>query len=204
MKIGILGGTFDPPHNGHLNLARSALASGEVDKLLLIPAATPPHKSRDDMLCADIRLEMTRQLALDLPAAEVCDIELQLEGVSFTYNTVLALRAKYPLDTFRLIIGADMALIFDSWRNASELIEIARPLIAARPGFAFPPGFGTTLPLGLDPAEREILKQSIFELDEIELSSTELRSKIAAGDDARNFIPPKVYDYILANQLYLP
>ncbi len=205
MNIGILGGTFDPPHNGHLNLARAALASGKVGRVIFIPSNIPPHKSRADISSIEHRLRMTELLAGNIDCAIVSDIELRLSGVSYTRNTIEELEKIYPNDHLRLVIGADMALIFDTWKFAPELLQLAPPLIAARPGYKFPEGFGKSLPAGLTVAERKILADGIFPINETDLSSTQLR-ELLSGDFSYQqllaFVPKNIAEYIIDTKIY--
>lgn len=203
MRIGILGGTFDPPHLGHLGLARGALATGEVERVLLIPARTPPHKERPDMNPPQVRLAMARLLAGEDARLEVSDIELGLPEPSYTIDTVRHLCGQRPGDSFRLIIGADMAEIFGIWREAEELLRLAPPLVARRPGFALLEGFGETCPEELSPAGRRILRAGLFAMPEADVSSSTIREACAAGRIPQGVLTGAVAGFIRENRLYV-
>ena len=204
MKIGIFGGTFDPPHLAHLNIAESALQEAKLDKIIFIPASVPPHKNRPDISNETDRLKMTELLTKNNPYFEVSDIELNRQGMSYTYITLRELKQQYPSDNLHLLIGADMAMIFDTWKNAEEIIDIAPPLIAARPGYKFAKDFGTELPEKLSLKYRKLLKKGIFHIKEIDLSSTKIRKMIANHETSvlSEYIPAEIMTYIINHNLY--
>ena len=202
MRIGILGGTFDPPHLGHLGLARGALATGEVERVLLVPARVPPHKERPDISSPQTRLALARLLAGEDARLEVSGIELGLPAPSYTIDTVRHLCAQWPGESFRLIIGADMAEIFGTWREAEDLLRLAPPLVARRPGFALPEGFGETCPAGLSPAGRRILLAGMFEMPEADVSSSDIRAACRAGRIPQEMLTEAVAGFIRENGLY--
>ncbi len=204
MTIGILGGTFDPPHLGHLSMALSAINTGAVAKVIFIPTATPPHKSRADITEDTHRLKMTEIMLENYPEFSVSDIEIKRQGLSYTVFTLRELKKQYPDTELRLIIGADMAQIFGSWKNATEIFELARPLVAARPGYEFSPDFGLTAPSGLPTVYCKQLKNCIFSAPLIDISSTEIREAAVTGklDTVAEYISPAVISYINKNKLY--
>lgn len=206
ITIGLLGGTFDPPHSGHLNLALSALATGQVVQVWLLPAAQPPHKDRTDIAPAPLRLEMARLLAAADPRLTACDIELTLPAPSYTVRTLRHLQTLYPQNAFRLLIGADMAECFGTWREAEEILRLAPPLVAVRPGFPLPADFGHTLPANLSPESRRILAAGIFPLHPVAAASSDLRAALTGSAEARaaalTLLPPVLADFISKNNLY--
>lgn len=202
MRYGLLGGTFDPPHFGHLALARAALATGWIDRVLLMPAFDPPHKSRSDMTPAPLRLALAQALAEEDPRLDASPFEIDRGGTSYTIDTIRALLATHPADTFRLIVGADMALQMHTWREADALVPLARPMVAARPGSDLPPDFLTDPAPGLLPENRRILQDGRFPMEPVDISSTTLRAALAAGEDCRALVPAPVLDCIRAHGLY--
>ncbi|MBE6956436.1 MAG: nicotinate (nicotinamide) nucleotide adenylyltransferase [Ruminococcaceae bacterium] len=203
MKIGIYGGTFNPPHLGHMAAARTAAEVLGLDKLLLIPAANPPHKQLPEgTATAEQRLEMARLMAdnLNLPGvAEVCDIELRREGKSYTADTLTALAALYPGAELWLLMGTDMFLTFQYWRQPEKICRLA--------GLC---AFGRTEQDGeeLFAPQRKFLQESynarvttITLPGLVDISSTDLRSMLARGK-GREYLAPAVYGYILRNGLY--
>lgn len=204
MKIGVYGGTFNPPHLGHLTAARAVFELLKLDKLLLVPAGLPPHKVLPEgSPTAEQRLEMTRlageQLGLG-DRVEVLDLEVHREGKSYTADTLLQIRKLYPDAELWLLMGTDMFLTLQTWHAPEAIFALAG--IAA---------FGRTEEdtEELFSVQREYLYRTypnarIFTLTipgVVDISSTELREQLAAGRGA-NLLPPAVYGYILRENLY--
>ena len=204
MKIGIYGGTFNPPHLGHVTAARAVFDLLKLDKLLLIPAGVPPHKAMPEgSPDQDQRLEMTRLAAEQTGLGnqvEVLDIELRREGRSYTAETLAQLKTQYPEDELWLLMGTDMFLTLQAWKSPERILELAG--IAA---------FGRTEEdtEELFAIQRDYLQKTypgcrIFTLTipgVIDVSSTELRAQLEKGENAV-LLPPAVYGYILRNGLY--
>lgn len=184
MRIGILGGTFDPPHRAHLELARHAMAAAGLDRVLLLPAGDPPHKQRSDLTAARHRLAMTRHLVEGESDLRADGREVERDGPSYTVRTLEALRAEHPDDTLRLIIGADMALEFGAWREAGRVATIAPPLVAERPGSPLPSDLRTVELGGLDPKTKALLQAGRFAMPPCDLSSSAIRARVAAVYEA--------------------
>lgn len=203
MKIGIYGGTFNPPHLGHMAAAKTAVSVLGLDKLLLIPAAVPPHKQLPEgTATAQQRLEMARLMAdnLNLPGvAEVCDIELHREGKSYTADTLTALAALYPEAELWLLMGTDMFLTFQYWHEPEKICRLA--------GLC---AFGRTEQDGeeLFAPQRKFLQETynarvttITLPGLVDISSTDLRDMLAHGR-GREYLAPAVYGYVLRGGLY--
>lgn len=195
--LGILGGTFNPPHNAHLALARAALASGHVDEVVLIPDSIPPHKNAP-AVSAGHRLAMTMRLAAEDPRISVSTAELEREGPSFTIDTIRDLCTHMPNRPLRLIIGADMAVEFDQWRDAEEVAHLAPPLYAARPGWLL----DSTKREALPPLAQRILAGDRIEMPAMAISSTTIRERIAKEEDVSAMLPARVLAYIREHELY--
>jgi len=131
-RLGVFGGTFDPPHNGHVSVARQLLESGDLDEILWIPASTPPHKPADGPSPAEIRLEMARAATAESPGQSVSDLELQREGPSYTVDTLRALRSVRPDAELVLIVGSDQFAVLDSWHDAPDLVRLAEVCVLER------------------------------------------------------------------------
>ena len=204
MKIGIYGGTYNPPHLGHVTAARAVFELLKLDKLLLIPAGMPPHKTMPaGSPTAEQRLEMTRlageQLGLK-DKVEVLDIELRREGKSYTADTLAELKKQYPDDELWLLMGTDMFLTLQAWREPERILSLAG--IAA---------FGRTeedteelFSLQRNHLYRTYPQARLFTLTVpgvIDVSSTELREKLKRGEGG-SLLPPAVYGYILRENLY--
>ena len=204
LKIGIYGGTFNPPHLGHLAAARAAIDTLELDKLLIIPAAIPPHK---DLPAGTPnpghRLAMAEKLAdaLLLPEkVEVSSIELDREGKSYTSDTLAALREEYPDGEFWLLMGTDMFFTLHQWYHPADIVSQAGICAFGRSEQDSAVSFT---------AHTEFLKEifpdakitTIDIPDLVEISSTQLRELLAAGKGTE-YLHPSVYGYILRNHLY--
>ena len=204
MKIGVYGGTFNPPHLGHLTAARAVFDLLKLDKLLLVPAGMPPHKALPaGSPTAEQRLEMTRLAAEQLglgDRAEVLDLELRREGKSYTADTLAQIRDLHPGAELWLLMGTDMFLTLQTWHAPEEILALAG--IAA---------FGRTeedteelFSVQRDYLYRTYPDARIFTLTipgVVDISSTELRQQLAA-DRGANLLAPAVYGYILREGLY--
>lgn len=209
MKIGIYGGTFNPPHIGHMEAARTALQELGLDRLIIIPDRDPPHKDlTEDAATPQQRLEMAALMADGLgPRAEVSDMELIREGKSYTADTVEEIHAMFPEDELWLLMGTDMFLTIQNWYQPERIFEHAGVAAFARSKEDTEELFAQ---------QRANLEQScharttIVHLPEIhEMASRDLRKKLASewngsdvADDPGQYLWPPVYGYILKNHLY--
>jgi nicotinate-nucleotide adenylyltransferase len=180
MRVGILGGSFNPPHRGHLALARTVIELGRVEAVVLVPASVPPHKPAPAGAGPADRLEMARLLAGEDGRLSVDDLELRRPGPSYSVDTVRQLVAGHPENRHRLILGSDLARIFASWREFGELLRLAPPLVAERPGtpLAGPPE--EVFP-GLEAEQAEILLAGRFHMEPLDISSTGVRRLLRSG-----------------------
>lgn len=212
MKIGLLGGSFNPPHRGHLALARTVLNLGLAERVCLVPAAIPPHKAAPSQADAPTRLAMTRLLAGEDDRILVDDLELHRQGKSYTIDTLRELYAAHPGNAYRLIIGSDLAKTFATWRDYGEILRLAPPLVAERPDSPFRAGDGdggrggADYP-GLPPEAVRILEAGRFDMPPEDVSSTLVRELLDGGaDDARllPYLTPSVLAFIREHGLYAP
>lgn len=191
MRIGVLGGTFDPIHNGHLQLAQAALDQYRLDEVWFVPSCIPPHKAPSmDRASAEQRLEMVKLAVASEPRFKVATEELDRKGVSYTFETMRDFRRKHPADDFFLILGADAYRDFSLWKNADEIRSAASLLIAARAGQLEHEG---------------ALPEGVFriEMPECAAASTRIRNQIAdTSETASADLPPSVFRYILQHHLY--
>ncbi|MFA7115013.1 MAG: nicotinate (nicotinamide) nucleotide adenylyltransferase [Candidatus Omnitrophota bacterium] len=185
MKIGILGGTFNPPHLGHLVLGYMACEKLLLDKVLFVPTNIPPHKE-DIVAGSSHRLNMLK-LALDhYEKMEICDIEIKRGGISYTVDTIVQLKTMYPESEFYLIVGADLQKTLKTWKNW-EKIEHEVKLVIANRDDVFPEISNNTIILDIPP---------------INAASSKLREEIKFNTFKGQLIPQKVYEYIIKNGLY--
>ena len=201
MNIGIYGGTFDPPHWGHITAARAAMEQLGLDKLVLIPDRVPPHKALPEGSASpEQRLEMATLAAAELgKRAEVSDRELRRSGPSYTSDTLAELRREHPEDTLWLLMGSDMFLSLQTWHAPEEIMALARIAPFSREAADESETFA---------AQQSRLERAygaqirIVQNPEVrELSSTEVRAALAAGRGS-DLLPPAVYGYVLREHLY--
>ncbi len=199
-NIGILGGSFNPIHMGHLILAQDALERFELDQVLFIPCATPPHKSAHVLADASHRLAMLENAIVGDPRFEVSRIELDRPGVSYTVDTVRQMREEDPEIKIWFIIGADTLPELHTWKDIYELLDMCEFITFHRPGIQ-----GTRLTLdglGLDAPWPEHLLKQIMECHSIEISSSEIRARVAEAMSIRYLVPESVEMYIHEHSLY--
>ncbi len=195
MRIGILGGTFDPIHLGHLAAARAAADCAGLDRVLVIPSARPPHR-RNALASPELRLEMSRLAVDGDPRLEVCDVEVRRGGVSYTADTLAELKRRYPADELFLILGWDAARLFSTWKRPDGVRRLASFVVVSRPG-TDPPTEADLRAAGLDP-ERVV----VCVRPTPDISGSELRHAIAAGEPVADRLPEAVERFIAERRLY--
>lgn len=194
-RVGIFGGSFDPAHNAHLALAEAAIRTLKLDRLIFVPAAQSPLKTHAPSVPAELRAEMLRAAIRDLPKAEISLWEIERGGTSFSIDTVRHFEDAFPRAKFFWILGADQLARLDAWRDAETLCRKTAFAAMRRDGDALPP-----VPAPL----RGLARVVPIALPRIDLSSTEIREKIAAGKirELRGCVPPAVLSIIAENKLY--
>jgi len=195
MRLGVLGGTFDPIHLGHVMLAREALSCASLDRLLLVPARIPPHKHAASAGPED-RLEMCRLACGDLAGVEVSDLELRRDGPSYTVDTLQSLTDQAPADELFLVLGWDAARLLPAWHEPRRVLELAALVLFRRPGVPGPSDADLHA-AGIDPNRATLCDTRTPELD-----ATEIRRRAAAGEPLEGLVPPAVAEYIEAHGLY--
>ncbi len=195
--IGILGGTFDPIHLGHLHMAEAVYNSMELEKIIFIPAFVPPHKIGQDYAAASDRFAMTQLATEPYPYFTVSDIELRRSGVSYTVETLRALRAVYPDVHLYFIIGADSVVQLHTWNSIEEMLDLATFVAAGRPGYE---GVMEEVrcKLGNEAAQKIVLLHT----PEYDISSTDIRMRIRKHDSLKGLVPRAVESYIYEHGLY--
>jgi nicotinate-nucleotide adenylyltransferase len=194
VKLGILGGTFDPIHVGHIAAAHAAIRCERLDKVLIVPSGTPPHRGRTIADASD-RLEMCRLAAAGDPRLEVSDVEVRRGGRSYTVDTLRELKREHAGDSLFLILGWDAAQQFHTWRDPAEVLRLASVIVVTRPGSGA--------------LTEEALAQAglgagdgVCEADTPDISGSELRADIARGADVRDCVAAAVAAYIDDRGLY--
>jgi nicotinate-nucleotide adenylyltransferase len=199
-RIGVFGGAFDPPHNVHVALAHTAIDTLALDRLLIVPTGDAWHKSRPLSPAAD-RLAMCRLAFAGMPKALADDRELQRDGPTYTIDTLTELRADQPNAQLFLLIGADQAAAFHSWRRAQDIVDIAIICIAARADSA-----GAAIALDAEnplPGLRVVRgRVRMLPLPPLPHSATEVRRRAAAGLAINHLVAPAVAGYIAEHHLY--
>ncbi len=196
MRIGIYGGTFNPPHVGHLICAQEALIQLGLDRVLFIPACVPPHKSVPDDPGAEHRLGMCQAAVADDERFEVSDLEVKRGGTSYTLDTLEELNTSVPNSDLFLILGADMAASLPRWHRPERILELATLALAGRAGT---PDTAVTEALSSVPGGE---RARHFDMPTIDLSSTVIRTRAAAGQSIRYLVPDSVAHYIRSHSLY--
>lgn len=188
--IGILGGSFNPVHLGHMMIASYLTQWNIVDKVWLTLSPRNPLKDSSDLIPDMKRLTMLKIASEQAPGVNICDIELSMPRPSYTINTLRLLKKKYPGKRFKLVIGSDNWNTFDQWRSSDEILEEFGVIVYPRPG--------------KDVRNRYVDGMDLVQSPMIDLSSSFIRQALSRGKDVRCFLPPGVYEYIRDHQLYLP
>ena len=198
MKVGIMGGTFDPIHNGHLIVAEAVRDNLHLDEVLFIPSARPPHKLGRDITSPEHRLAMTILATCFHQNFRVSTIEIMRKGPSYAVDTIDALKREYETGTeFYFILGADAALELSTWHNAQELIEKCNFIAATREGTNIDI---KTIEAQFGDSARGHIQRVIT--PKIEISSTDIRDKLRRGRSIKYLVPDTVEAYIRKEHLY--
>ena len=202
-RIVCFGGSFDPVHNGHLIVARAVAEARGFERITLVPAANPPHKPPTRASAAD-RLAMLRLAIEGEGLFDICQIELDRTGPSYTLDTLTFLRRSRGQDAeIHWIIGSDMLAELHRWHRAEELLRAARMVVVARPPWRDQlDDLFVQLRLRLPPDQVLGLRESVVDTPLIDISSTEIRHRAAAGMSVRYLVPEPVADYISRKGLY--
>ena len=190
-KWGILGGSFDPIHNGHINLAKEICSKKELDGVLAIPAVKHPNKSRLSVANYSDRLAMLKAALADLSKFLICEIEAEEKLSGYTIDTIRALKKRFPKVSFYFIIGSDNISIIDNWYMAEELKSEIEFIAGSRPGS--------------DYNNKSQLPVELVEIPELDISSSEIRKMIKRGssfEDLTEYVPAGAAEYIFKKGIY--
>jgi nicotinate-nucleotide adenylyltransferase len=196
VRVGILGGTFNPPHLGHLVCAQEAYRQLDLDQVLFIPARVPPHKPVTDEPGVEHRLEMCRVAVRGDDRFTVSELEVQRDGPSYTVDTLMELKTRAASNELVLILGGDIAAGLPHWHRPEQVLELCTPAITLRPG---------TSREQVDDALRQLgggERAEFFEMPKIGVSSTMVRDRVRSGQPIRYLVPDAVAEHIERAGLY--
>lgn len=185
---GILGGTFDPPHNGHIALAEAAIKELGLEKVIFIPDNVPPHKNLKNISTKEHRLAMLRLAVAGRQEFEISMIEFEREGPSYTVDTVARLKSLHPDANFCFLLGADNVVEMEDWYHPERIFKMITVCAGNRPGFV--------------PRGRFAEKVQYFDMNPVDISSTAIRDKVGRGESISGLVPSEVEKYIHRNNLY--
>ncbi|HHI03604.1 MAG TPA: nicotinate (nicotinamide) nucleotide adenylyltransferase [candidate division Zixibacteria bacterium] len=188
---GIMGGAFDPVHNGHLILAESALGARNLDGVLFIPSFNPPHRCATPIATFDDRVTMTELAIKGNSRYCLSRLEENIDGPGYTLTIIKHLKDKYPETGWYLILGADNIVLFDSWHKPEEIVKHVKVIVGGRPGFN-------------KEFEKSVWYDKIarFDMPQTDISSTAIRKLLKAGKSVKSLLPESVNRYIQERGLY--
>lgn len=191
-RVGVFGGTFDPPHIGHLIVAQDVVEALALDVLMWMPAREPPHKERQSITPADARLELTRAAVGSDERFQVSEVEMERDGPSYTVDTLRRLRQTLPRAALHLVVGADQFQAFSSWREPEEIGRLASIAVMDREGAGVTPTGSSESPV----------PHTLVPVTRIDISSTDVRARVRGKRSIRYLVPATVRRIIEAKRLY--
>jgi len=197
-KVGIMGGTFNPVHYGHLFLAENAMEQLNLDKILFMPSKNPPHKKKQDLVSDIQRIEMVRLAVCENPHFEISTIEFDREGITYTADTLTILTHENPDTEYYFIVGADSLFMMQDWHTPQIIFNLSTILAAGR----------DRVPENQLAQQMKYLRETFdariiqLNMPTIEISSAVIRKRIATNKTVRYFVPKEVMDYIAKYRLY--
>ena len=196
MRVGILGGAFNPPHVGHLVCAQEAVVRLDLEKVVFVPTARPAHREIEQDPGADVRAELCEAAIADDERFELSRAELEREGPSYTVDTLRELREAAPDDELFLLLGGDQAAALPSWHEPEEVLELATVVAVERVGFS---RSTIALKLGHLRGGRDV---RVLEMPVMQVSSSMIRRRVAAGQPIRYLVPEPVIELVRERGLY--
>lgn len=196
--LGLMGGTFDPVHYGHLIAAENSRYEFGLDRVIFIPSARPPHKEEESVLDSQRRLQMVKLAIASNPLFEISTLEQERQGPSYTIDTVEYFRSRFPDTDVFFIMGMDSLLLFDTWRDYERLAGLCRFIVVTRPGYVMDAGNPALAHLP------SILWEnlSLLEIPGMDISSSDIRRRVRLGLPIKYMVPAAVEDYIKEHRLY--
>lgn len=197
-KVGIMGGTFNPIHKGHLAIANQAYTQFSLDEIWVMPSKLPPHKAGAHILSADDRIQMVRLALNDAPHLKLSLFEMEREGYTYTYDTLERLHMQYPDTEFYFIMGGDSLRDFHLWKHPERISPLCTLLVACREEI---------MDQQMETCFRQVMqtyqaKVLALTCPPFAVSSSQIRQILAEGGDASSYLDPQVYAYIRQHQLY--
>lgn len=196
--LGIMGGTFDPVHIGHLLAAEWVRSEFAMDKVIFVPAASPPHKNAGEITSIEHRYQMVELAIKDNPYFEISPLEKERGGKSYTVDTMAYFKELYPEKDLYFIMGADSLLSFPAWKNTDLLVKLCSFIVVSRPGYVVPDRFWETKGL---PA---LLRQKLYlvEIPGMDISSSQIRERVKRDKSIKYLLPREIEEYIYKHKLY--
>ncbi len=187
MKIGILGGTFNPVHLGHLILADEVREKMQLDRVIFVPTYLPPHKDSSGIAAACDRYKMIKMAIKENKYFAISDAEIKRDGRSYTIDTIKEFKHSFPNEEIYFITGSDLLNYLEEWRDLSEIIKMVKFIVATRPGY----------PLEKIPAYIQTVA-----IRAVDISAFQIRNCVKENKSFRYLVPEAVYDYIIKKKLY--
>ncbi len=197
MRTGLFGGTFDPIHTGHIELAKKVMSHFSLDRIIFIPAGNPPHKLSKKRADKIHRLNMVKLATEGFSGFEVSDFEVFSKTPSYSYITITHFKEKYPDDEILFVVGADSFRDFPEWKNYETLISLCEFIVVSRPNISKESYYEKYEGI------KNFPKALFIDDADFDFSSTEIRNLIKNNDLKNGFVPKKVQDYIVTNKLYI-
>lgn len=203
MTLGILGGTFDPIHNGHVAAADAAQRALNLDTITLIPSRVPPHRRDPVGATGEQRYEMAALVAADRPGWSACRIEVDREGPSYTYDTLVELRETLSVAAqYFFILGADAFAEIATWSRYPAVLDLAHFVVVSRPGITLD-SLRERVPSAFNRSSSSESRVILLEAPTPDISATDIRRRVRAGHSLRGLVPDAVAEYISTQRLYL-
>ncbi|MBH1940972.1 nicotinate-nucleotide adenylyltransferase [Mobilitalea sibirica] len=198
MKVGIMGGTFNPVHNGHLILAENAYEQIGLDNVIFMPTKNPPHKNITELVSEEHRYNMVRLAVMENPHFTLSDMELSRKGVTYTADTLSILKDKNPDDSYYFIVGADSFFMLQTWKDPQTIFNLSTIIVAGRDR------------INQDDMEQQLnflvktyhANVEFLDMPNIDISSAMIRERIANNQSVKYYVPDSVWAYIIKHYLY--
>ncbi|MDD4803289.1 MAG: nicotinate-nucleotide adenylyltransferase [Syntrophomonas sp.] len=197
-NIGILGGTFDPIHYGHIVAAECVRDALQLDRIIFIPAARPPHKTPGEILDSQHRLEMVKLAVKDNPYFVVSELEINRSGLSYTVDTIAVFQQKCPQTKIFFIIGVDALLLINTWKDYERLASMCSFAVVTRPGYQL----NRDSEAFRDIPPEVLNKIHLLQVPGLYISSSHIRQRVGRGQTIKYLLPPAIEDYIREHDLY--